>query len=119
MLRFADEIDLEIIVVDNCSTDGSSETIRAAFPETLVIDSPINGGFAYGNAIGFEQASGRFILLINPDTQIHESCLQNCLEGMLNHPELGAIGPKVLLEDGSKQSSMMRFLRLKHFFFFI
>lgn len=113
------DIKLQIIVVDNCSSDGSSEAIRAAYPDILVIDSPENGGFAYGNNIGFNHAQGEFVLLLNPDTRIYANCFQSCIMHMQEHSKTGIMGPLVRLDDGSQQSSMIRFLSLTQLFFII
>lgn len=108
-------LSVQIIVVDNQSKDGSSAALRAEFPDITVIDSPKNGGFAYGNAVGFEQAHGRFILLLNPDARVHEDTLGIAMSHMRDHPETGILGARVWLEDGTQQSSIMRFLTLGQF----
>ena len=110
---------LQIVVVDNCSSDGSAEALRAAFPNITVIDSPANGGFAFGNNIGFEQCTGRYILLLNPDTRVHAGGLEAAVAHMDEHEEVGILGPKVLLENGEQQSSMIHFLSLTQLFFII
>ncbi|MHA7820214.1 MAG: glycosyltransferase family 2 protein [Erythrobacter sp.] len=115
VLDDAGELAVEIIVVDNQSNDGSSAALRERFPGISVIDSPANGGFAYGNAIGFEQSHGRFVLLLNPDTRLHKGALQASIEHMAANPKTGIMGARVWLDDGSQQSSAMRFLTLKQF----
>ncbi len=119
VIKHKGDLVVEIIAVDNQSSDGSAAALRDAFPDITVIDSPANGGFAYGNGIGFEQARGRFVLLLNPDTQIYPGGLEACVEYMDANPKTGIMGPRVLLEDGTQQSSMMRFLGLTQFFFII
>jgi N-acetylglucosaminyl-diphospho-decaprenol L-rhamnosyltransferase len=109
-------LSVEIIVVDNQSKDGSSAALRAEFPDITVIDSPANGGFAYGNAIGFEQARGSFILLLNPDARVHADTLRIAMSYMRDQPQAGILGARVWLEDGTQQSSMMRFLTLRNVF---
>lgn len=119
VLTHKGDLSVEVIVVDNQSADGSSEALRAAFPDILVIDSPANSGFAYGNAIGFEQAMGRYILLLNPDTQVFAGGLQDCIAYMESNPNTGILGPRVRLDDGTQQSSMIRFLSLIQLFWII
>ena len=119
VISYSSGLAVEVIVVDNQSTDGSSVAIRDKFPQVIVLDSPLNGGFAFGNALGFQQAGGRFILLLNPDTEIYDGCFQKCIGFMQANPTVGIMGPRVRLEDGSQQSSMMRFLGLTQFFFII
>ena len=106
---------VEVIVVDNCSHDGSPEAIRAAFPKALVIDSPANGGFAYGNNIGFEQARGRAILCLNPDTRLHEGALQVAYARLFAQERTGIVGARTYWESGEQQSTLFRYLGLRHF----
>lgn len=113
------DITVQIIVVDNCSSDGSAAALREKFNSIMVIDSPANGGFSYGNNIGFEQAKGRYILLLNPDTQIFSGGLEQSVSLMDANQNVGIMGPYVRLENGKQQSSMIRFLSLTQLFFAI
>jgi len=119
LMDHAGDVTLQIIAVDNCSQDGSAAALREKFPLITVIDSPANGGFAFGNNIGFEQAVGRYILLLNPDTRVYDGTLQDALSHMDANPKVGILGPKVLLENGEQQSSMIHFLSLTQLFFII
>lgn len=119
VLNNSDGLNIEIIVVDNCSSDGSSEALNSNFDNITIIDSPANAGFAYGNNIGFEQAKGRYILLLNPDTQVYDGGLSRAIAMMEANPKTAIMGPRVRLEDGTQQSSMIRFLRLTQLFFII
>ena len=112
-------LDVEVIVVDNCSSDNSAEALRKTFPQIKVIDSPVNGGFAYGNNIAFEQCHGRYILLLNPDTEVHFGGLETAIAYMDANPQTGIMGPRVRLDDGTQQSSMIRYLSLTQLFFII
>ncbi len=103
----------DVCVVDNASPDGSADMVRAEFPQTRVIQSQVNGGFAYGNnlglrAYGFGQEAGqpaetlpRYVLLLNPDTALPSDGLAMMLAFMDEHPGAGAAGPRLVLEDGS------------------
>ncbi|MBZ0283684.1 MAG: glycosyltransferase family 2 protein [Anaerolineae bacterium] len=102
----------KVVVVDNASTDGSADMVRAEFPSVQVIDSQINGGFSYGNnlglrALGFrgvgdiDENASRYALLLNPDTEVPPESLYNMTQYMDAHPDVGVAGPKLLLEDGS------------------
>lgn len=113
--RHSGGLSVEIIVVDNQSQDDSSAALRSQFHDITVIDSPINGGFAYGNAIGFQEAHGRFILLLNPDARIYQDTLPIAMAYLASNPEVGILGARVWLEDGTQQSSIMRFLSLRQF----
>lgn len=113
------KLNVEIIIVDNCSTDGSAAALREAFPEINVIDSPANGGFAYGNNIGLEHSHGEFVLMLNPDTIIIDGGLIGAIDYLKSHPEIGALGANISYPDGQPQNSLIRFLSLKTLFFLI
>jgi N-acetylglucosaminyl-diphospho-decaprenol L-rhamnosyltransferase len=101
--------DLEIIVVDSASTDGSVAMVRRAFPDVHLIASRDNLGFARGVNRGVEAARGRYLFLLNPDTRLLERALTVMLEYMDRNPEVGVVGPQLLNFDGSVQSSRRRF----------
>lgn len=101
--------DLEIIVVDNASTDGSVEMVRAEFPQVNLIANPDNLGFPAANNQGIAAAQGRYVLLLNPDTQVLGDALPTLVQYMDAHPEVGLVGPQLLHLDGRIQSSRRRF----------
>jgi hypothetical protein len=92
---------LEVIVVDNCSRDGSAEMVEAEFPQAHVIRSPRNGGFAFGNNLGLRVARGRYLLLLNPDTETPPDALAALVSFMDAHAEAGVVGPRLVRADGS------------------
>jgi len=91
----------KVIVVDNCSDDGSVEMVQQEFPKVHVIASDISGGYAYANNLGFREARGRYVLLLNPDTLLPPTALRDMLLFMEEHPDAGVAGPKLVLADGS------------------
>jgi N-acetylglucosaminyl-diphospho-decaprenol L-rhamnosyltransferase len=99
----------EIIVVDSASNDGSVEMVQQAFPRVKLIASDENLGYAAGNNIGAAQASGRYLLILNPDTQIIGDAPTQMLDYLDSHPQVGAVGPQLRYADGSPQSSRRRF----------
>jgi N-acetylglucosaminyl-diphospho-decaprenol L-rhamnosyltransferase len=119
IVRNSDGLNIEIIVVDNCSSDGSANALRAAFPYITVIDSPTNGGFSFGNNIGLEQCHGEYILMLNPDTEILSGCLTAALNHLKQNLDIGLLGAQIRYPDGRKQNSMIRFLSLKTLFFLL
>lgn len=107
----------EVIVVDNASTDGSAERVRAEFPQVHLIANKENLGYARGNNQAMAQARGEFLLLLNPDTEMHPNTLAEALAFMHAHPEVGAIGAKQLFPDGTVQPSLRGFPTLRNLFY--
>jgi GT2 family glycosyltransferase len=99
VLRSSIASDIEIIVVDNLSTDGSLEYLIPRFPNVKFIANDANLGFSKANNIGIKQAQGKYILLLNPDTVVGEHVLENCCRFMDENQQAGAIGVKMI--DGS------------------
>jgi N-acetylglucosaminyl-diphospho-decaprenol L-rhamnosyltransferase len=95
----------EIIVVDNASTDGSPDMVRARFPAVRLIECDHNLGFAAGNNRGLSVASGRYALLLNSDTEVRPGALACLLAFMDAYPRAGACGPRLLNSDGTLQPS--------------
>ncbi len=104
VVKAARGIRAEIIVVDNDSDDNSIAYLAPKFPGVRFISNHENAGFARACNQGLAEASGKYILFLNPDTIIPEDCLQKCIGFIENHPDAGALGIKML--DGSG-----RFLR--------
>ena len=90
--RAAVNIAHEIIVVDNASKDGSMEYLKPRFPHVMWIESKVNGGFSHANNIGFNHASGEYVLMLNPDTIVTRTALEGCVKIMDEHREAGAAG---------------------------
>ena len=95
--------EFEIIVSDNGSTDGSVEFIRSQYPQVRVIENGRNLRFAKANNVGIRESRGEYVLILNPDTIIHEGTLDKLLPLADSHLEGGAFGCKVLNADGSYQ----------------
>lgn len=93
----------EIIVVDNCSGDGSTEMLRAEFPNVRLIRNSENVGFARANNQAIRECSGRYVLLLNPDTRILDDALSTLVRFLNEHPCVGAVGPRLLNSNGSLQ----------------
>ena len=89
-------IDGEIIVVDNNSTDGSKEYLPANIPGIKFIFNDVNHGFAKACNQGFKISSGKNILFLNPDTILSGSCLVESISFFETHPDAGAIGVRML-----------------------
>jgi hypothetical protein len=96
-------IEFEVIVSDNGSTDGSIEFIRKTYPQASVVENGTNLRFAKGNNVGFRVSKGEYILILNPDTIIHDGALDKMVAFADKHPEAGALGCRVVNLDGSYQ----------------
>ncbi len=94
------DFSFETVVVDNCSSDASAEMVREEFPQVHLIDSEINGGYAYANNQGLRCFQARYYLLLNPDTVLPPDALRRMLEFLDSHPEVGIAGPKLVMADG-------------------
>jgi N-acetylglucosaminyl-diphospho-decaprenol L-rhamnosyltransferase len=108
---------LEIIVVDNASHDGSLAMLRDEYPQVEVIANAVNRGFTGGNNQGIEAACGRYVMVLNPDTEVLGDALDRLVGYLDGHPDVGAIGPQLLNPDRSVQSSRRRFPTLVTAFF--
>lgn len=102
-------ITYEVIVVDNASKDGTTDSIRPLFPSVHIINNGENRGFAAGNNRGIELSKGQYILLLNPDTIIHQNSLDTLVEFMEANEDVGACGPELLNPDGTVQASVRCF----------
>ncbi len=100
---------LEVIVVDNASTDGSPAMVRRRFPGVRLIANRENRGFTGGNNQGIRAARGDFLFLLNPDTEVLDNALHRLIAFAQAHPDVGVVGPQLLNPDGSVQSSRRRF----------
>jgi N-acetylglucosaminyl-diphospho-decaprenol L-rhamnosyltransferase len=101
--------EVEILLVDNASTDGSSEMVRDEFPQIHLIANDENQGFTAANNQGLTLSQGRYLLLLNPDTEIVGDALGAMIGYAQANGEVGALGPRLLNPDGSPQSSRRRF----------
>jgi hypothetical protein len=99
---------LEVIVVDNSSTDGTRELVESRFPQARVVLSP-NRGFGYGNNRGLEQAAARYMLLLNPDTEVQEGTFGALVARMDELPGVGLSGVRQVTADGTLWPTIRRF----------
>jgi GT2 family glycosyltransferase len=91
--------DFEVIVVDNGSTDGSVEQIKQDFPEVQLCVLDHNAGPCVGDNVGIEQARGRYIALLNNDTEAEPRWLEELVKAIEAHPEAGFCASKLVLYD--------------------
>ncbi|WP_322510156.1 glycosyltransferase family 2 protein, partial [Anaerolinea sp.] len=99
----------EVWVVDNASVDQSVQIIKERFPQVHLIENSQNVGFAEANNQAILQSTGRYVLLLNPDTLVHPYALQRLVDFMDGHVEAGAAGSLYLSPNGKMQHSCMPF----------
>jgi N-acetylglucosaminyl-diphospho-decaprenol L-rhamnosyltransferase len=92
-------ITVEVIVIDNCSTDESIAYLQQKFPEVIFIGNQENVGYAKANNQGWRQAKGEIVLFLNPDTIISEESLKQSIEVLEEYKDVGAVGVRMV--DGS------------------
>jgi N-acetylglucosaminyl-diphospho-decaprenol L-rhamnosyltransferase len=103
------DLAVDVVVVDNGSTDGSVELVRQRFPADALIANSSNRGYAAANNQGIARASGRYLLLLNSDAEAEPAALRTLVAYADGHPKAGVIGPKLLNPDGTLQPSGGRF----------
>jgi N-acetylglucosaminyl-diphospho-decaprenol L-rhamnosyltransferase len=106
----------EVIVVDNASADGSTAMLAQNYPWVRVVANSDNRGFTRANNQGLAISRGRFVLFLNPDTELRPDALRVMLDYAAAQPQVGIIGPQLRYGDGSLQSSRRRFPTLVTFF---
>ena len=98
----------EVFVVDNASTDGSAEAVRAEFPEVRLLVSERNAGFGAANNVALQQAQGRYLLLLNTDAFPRPGSVAALVDFLETHASVGVVGPRLSYQDGSLQQSCFR-----------
>ena len=94
---------VQVIVVDNDSGDGSVEMVRAEFPTVTLVANRDNVGFGRANNQALPLCRGRFICLLNPDTVVHDRGIERCVRHLVEHSDIGMLGPRLANLDGSLQ----------------
>lgn len=102
-------VQFEIIVVDNASSDGSAMMVKAKFPQVFLIENTENKGFATANNQGMAIAKGRYVLLLNSDTVVLDGAIAKTVTFADDHPEAAVIGCRVLNSDGTLQPTCFMF----------
>jgi N-acetylglucosaminyl-diphospho-decaprenol L-rhamnosyltransferase len=97
----------EVIVVDNASTDGSVELIRAAFPTARIVRNETNVGYGRGCDAGVRASHGDFVATINPDVVLGPDSLALLVRVLRSHRTAGLAGPQVVGADGNPQKSLI------------
>lgn len=98
-----------VVVVDNGSRDGSGTAVKKIFPAVHLIENDRNLGFSKAANQGLKMLSGRYALLLNPDTEVKDGAIEQLVSFMDGHPEAGVAGAQLLNSDGSRQNSIANF----------
>jgi len=108
ILHWTVGINYEIVVIDGASFDGCSEMLERRFPQVRFIQSEHNVGFAKANNVAFGESRGKYILLLNPDTELISPAINVLIEHISKLPNAGAIGCKLLNADRTVQTSCLQ-----------
>lgn len=103
----------EVYLVDNASADGSAQMAREEHPWVHLIANEDNRGFAKANNQAFALAKGRYVLLLNPDTEVKPGALKVLIDFLKDHPKAAIVAPQLLNSDGSVQRSCREFPTFK------
>ncbi|MFQ5510760.1 MAG: glycosyltransferase [Candidatus Krumholzibacteriia bacterium] len=104
---------MEVIVVDNASADGTATKVREKNPWVRLISCKENLGFSRGMNTGIRESRGRYFLILNPDTVLREEAIEKLLGFMESTPDAGIVGPRMVFHDGNLQYSCRRFYNWK------
>jgi GT2 family glycosyltransferase len=100
---------MEIIVVDNASSDGSPEAVEIQFPRVRLIRSGANLGFAKGNNLGVAHSRGQYLAFINSDVKVFKDCISTLVDYCEQHSDVGMVGPRVTGGDDRLQRTVRGF----------
>lgn len=103
------KLSFEIVVVDNASTDNSADMLVTQYPEIRLVRSKENRGIAGGNNLGIQAGIGRFVLLLNNDTEVQPGAIDKVAEFLEQNPEAGGVGGNLINPDGTFQSGACPF----------
>lgn len=117
ILEHAGNVDYEIIVVDNASSDGSAEMVRSDFPKVRLIVKHTNRGYAAGVNDGIRSAKCRYVLLLNSDTLICDSAIEKTVKYADEHINAAVVGCQVWEDEDKIQMTCFRFPDLLNLFF--
>ena len=109
IFKFPTERSFDIWVVDNASSDDSTEMVQELFPKVCLIVNDHNMGFGSANNLALERCQGQYILFLNPDTEVLPAALESLSSFLDAHPKTGVAGACLLYPDGSMQTSCYPF----------
>lgn len=111
IIRTVGDLDYELVVVDSMSTRQSRDIVAERTPNTQLLTSNENLGFSRGVNWGIKNSSGRYILILNPDTILTDGAVLRMLNFMKKHPDVGMLGPQLRNFNDTIQQSYFSFYR--------
>ena len=109
---------IEVLLVDNASIDGSVKYVKKYFPKTKIIINKKNLGFAEPNNIGYDNSKGKYILFLNNDTRVTDNFLTELIKVLQSDKKIGGVQSKILLMDNPKKlDSVGAFLTITGFLY--
>ncbi len=105
-------VSLEVFVVDNASSDATVADVTRMFPQVVLIKNDANRGFAAANNQAIARASGRYVVLLNPDMRVQTDTMARMVAHMDAHPEIGVLGPHLIDAQGVTMPHVRRFPRV-------
>lgn len=107
---------VEVIIADNNSKDDSIPAVKKRFPQAIIIENKFNAGFPAANNQGFRRATGHYIFMLNPDTELVGNALSLLKDYLESNPEASIVAPMLLNDDLSVQRSLFRFPKIRYIF---
>lgn len=105
---------IEVIIIDNNSRDDSVSAVKKNFPQVILIENKTNAGFPAANNQGFKIATGDFIFMLNPDTELVGNALSVMQNYLDKNPDVGIVTPMLLNSDGTLQRSVVKFPKIRY-----
>ncbi len=93
---------MEVIVVDNASSDGSQAMVAQKYPDVKLVASEVNRGFSAANNMGTAVSTGKYVLFLNSDTRVGKDALSKPIQYMETHPEIGALTVRLVYPNGQR-----------------
>lgn len=106
IFKFTQGLEFEVFVVDNASKDGSVQVVMQEFPQVNLIASNENLGFAKGNNLALEQATGKYVLFMNPDMELQENSFKLLIDWLQANPQIDLGTCQLVYPDGSRQNNI-------------
>ena len=114
VIRFTKNVSYEIILVDNASPKDNPDEFLVKFPSIILVKSAENGGFAKGNNLGIQAATGDIILLLNSDTLLTEDSISIAANKLQQNNDIGALSVRLVYPDGKLQHTARKFRSIRN-----